>query len=188
MHCTYQSLRVLATFWHRTRADAIKRGTGCKGTYVFMKLPDHDRILQTVPDCMHTVKDAVEHIINLITGREDSQKVRMCEIATGRFDLEQSEHPILPVRKRKRGDAASGSGAQQNLPVACYRLTAENARIADERLSSVISPCSDFTPTKLFSKTSGHGLKSHDWKEVRVHLPVQIQFHAGCNYKCTTVC
>ena len=51
-----------------------------------MKLPSHDRILQTVPDCMHTVKDAVERIINLITGREASQKVRMCEIAIGRFN------------------------------------------------------------------------------------------------------
>ena len=127
-----------------------------------MKLPGHDRILQTVPDCMHTVKDAMEHIINLVTGREDSQKVRMCEIATGRFNLDQSEH-ATPVKKRKRSDyAASGSGKQQTLPVACYRLTAENARTADERLSSVISPSLDFTPTKLFSKTTG-------WKEVRIY-------------------
>ena len=38
----------------------IKRATGCKGTYALMKLPGHDRIMQTLPDSMHTVKDAIE--------------------------------------------------------------------------------------------------------------------------------
>ena len=32
----------------RTRADAIAKSTGCKGTYALMKLPDYDRVLQSV--------------------------------------------------------------------------------------------------------------------------------------------
>lgn len=33
---------------------------------------------------MHTIKDVTEHLLQLITGREDSQKVRAFESALGR--------------------------------------------------------------------------------------------------------
>lgn len=41
-----------------------------------MKLPTHDRVTQSVPDAMHTVKDDVEGIFHLVTGRDDTEKVR----------------------------------------------------------------------------------------------------------------
>ena len=34
-----------------------------------MRLPNHDRINQTVPDAMHVVKDCIEKILYLITGK-----------------------------------------------------------------------------------------------------------------------
>lgn len=105
------------------------------------------------------------NVINLITGRKDSIKVRMAEIATGRFNL-QSLEDSAPTRKRKCTNKAAKSRkkAQQTLPAAYFQLTPEDLRIADERLSAVFLQSSDFTPTVLFTKASGHGLNSHDWK------------------------
>lgn len=53
---------------HRSQANLIAKATGCKGTYALMRLPDHNRTLQTVPDAMHTVKDDVEKLVYLVTG------------------------------------------------------------------------------------------------------------------------
>ena len=33
-----------------------------------MRLPQHDRVNQTVPDAMHTIKDCVEKLVWLIIG------------------------------------------------------------------------------------------------------------------------
>ena len=49
-----------------------------------------------MPDSMHTVKDAVEHIFKLIIGKEDSVKVRKAEIELGRFGI------TSPVIKKKK--------------------------------------------------------------------------------------
>lgn len=53
---------------NRAQANLLAKHTGCKGTYTLMNLPYHDRIEQTMPDAMHTVKDCVEKIFYLITG------------------------------------------------------------------------------------------------------------------------
>lgn len=52
----------------RTQARLLAKSTGCKGSYSLMRLPQHDRINQTVPDAMHTVKDCVEKLVCLIIG------------------------------------------------------------------------------------------------------------------------
>ncbi len=52
----------------RTSAALVAKSTGCKGTYSLMRLPGHDRVRQTVPDAMHTIKDVVEKIVHLISG------------------------------------------------------------------------------------------------------------------------
>ena len=33
-----------------------------------MKLPEDNKLIQTVPDCLHTVKDVVEKTVCLVTG------------------------------------------------------------------------------------------------------------------------
>jgi len=61
---------VLATCMHRAQAKAIAKSTGCKGSYSLMNLPGHDRVSQTVPDAMHTVKDCIEKLVYLIIGKK----------------------------------------------------------------------------------------------------------------------
>ena len=54
----------------RSQANLIAKSTGLdKGSYALMKLPEHNRLLQTVPDAMHTVKDLIEKIVYLTIGR-----------------------------------------------------------------------------------------------------------------------
>ena len=50
--------------------------TGCKGTYALRRLPNHDRYLNTPVEPMHLIKNIVEHIVKLLSGVEDSIKVR----------------------------------------------------------------------------------------------------------------
>lgn len=121
-----------------------------------MKLPNHDHINQSVPDSMHTIKDVVENIVHLITGRKDSEKVRQAEIAYGRFGLAEKGHGTAKKSGRKK---------TQNLPTACFQLSSEEIKTADSHASLVILPSGDFTPCTVFSKPSQ--LKSRDWKEVR---------------------
>ena len=91
---------------------------------------------QTVPDSMHTIKDAVEHYFYLIVGKEHSSgKTLQCEKGLKRF--------------------ASTSP---------YTINKEQIKIADERACSIICPQHvDFTSSAFFSKTH---FKSHDWKQV----------------------
>lgn len=70
-----------------TQAKNIARGSGVKTCYSLMLLPDHDhnRTNQAFPDFMHTSKNAILAIFDLITGREDNEKVRATETTLGRF-------------------------------------------------------------------------------------------------------
>ena len=54
---------------NRAQATLIAKSTGCKATYSLMRLPGHDRVNQTVPDAMHTIKDSIEKLVYLIIGR-----------------------------------------------------------------------------------------------------------------------
>ena len=57
-----------------------------------MKLRDHDSIAQAIPDAMHTVKDAVVNLFDLIIGRDDTMKCRECELKHGkRFGITKSQ-------------------------------------------------------------------------------------------------
>lgn len=115
-----------------------------------MKLPNHDRVEQCIPDAMHTIKDVLEHVFHLITGREDSEKVRKAEIEIGRFQLSENEEetPVLHPKKRRV------------LPNCCFRLSSDDIKLANKRSSSVVLPSPDFTPGNIF--TSTYGMKSHD--------------------------
>ena len=55
--------------------------------YPLMKLPSHNRITQSIPDAMHTVKDVVERVFHLIIGKEDSRKVNAVEEEVGRCNF-----------------------------------------------------------------------------------------------------
>ena len=52
-----------------------------------MLLPDHNRPEEAFPDPMHTLKNCVKNIHDLITRRTDSTKARKAEVELGRFEL-----------------------------------------------------------------------------------------------------
>lgn len=128
---------------YRSQATAIAKSTGCRGSYPLMKLECHNPLQQTVPDSMHTIKDAVEHYFYLIVGKErSSAKTLQCEQELKRF-------------------ASRASSIGNTVP---YTITKEQIKIADMRACSIICPQHvDFTSNAFFSKTH---FKSHDWKQV----------------------
>ena len=112
-----------------------------------MELEFHNPILQTVPDAMHTVKDAIEHLFYLIVGKEDSVKVRQAEVELQRFG-------VSPVASSHKG----------KLPEAPFCITKQQIKVADQRACGIVCPKHiDFVPRAFFSKTH---FKSHDWKQV----------------------
>ena len=113
-----------------------------------MKLPFHNRLIQCFPDAMHTIQDVVEHIFNLITGREDSAKVRASEAGVNRFGISGST-----ATKRTR----EGAGVRKEvLPKVPFRLSADEVKVANACGSTVSVPARDFTPGAVFSRTTGH--------------------------------
>ena len=64
----YIAYKLLYMHAHRTQAKLLAKSTGCKGFYSLMRLPQHDRVNQTVPDAMHTIKDCIEKLVCLVTG------------------------------------------------------------------------------------------------------------------------
>lgn len=61
----------------------ITKSTGCKGKYSCMKLSTHNLAAQATPDAMHTVKDAIVNIFDLITGKDNTMNCRQCELNLG---------------------------------------------------------------------------------------------------------
>ena len=123
-----------------------------------MKLPYHNRVTQVFPDAMHTIKDAIVHVFNIMMGKEDSAKVRKAE-GQLRFGIPPMEETEGEAKGTKRQQKPS-----KRLPAAPFRLSDDETKIANDRATSVIVPSHDFSPKCIFSNPSG--LKSHDWKEV----------------------
>ena len=123
------------------------RKTGCKGTYPLRKAPGHDRIRMTSVEPMHLVKNIVEHMVLLISGVEDSRKVRLEEQMRGRF-------PSTWV----------SSGSKQ-LPPAPFVLSSSERKLANARAESVrVTTGFDWKPRGIFNRTSHK--KSHEWKQL----------------------
>jgi len=129
-------------------ANDLTKATGCKGACSLMDLPSHDSIQQTVPDAMHTIKDVIVNLYDLITGKVDIISCRQCEMDLGRFGITRIEK------------------IDHKNPGVPYRLSSFEIKQADMRTESITTPHHiDFAPHRIFSKTSN--LKSHDCKQVK---------------------
>ena len=53
-------LKYICIIYCRNQAALIAKTTSCKGSYPLQKLTCHNSVNQTVPDAMHTIKDAIE--------------------------------------------------------------------------------------------------------------------------------
>lgn len=134
-------------FFHRSDAQTIAKVTGNKSSYSLMKLPNHNPLKQTMPDVMHTIKDVVEKLFGLITGKKDCEKVRQAERNIGHLTLQSKKVP--------------------------YTLTKDQLHLADSRMNSIQTPIHiDFRPRSMFIKL-GH-MKSHDWKQVLSVFPHHV--------------
>ena len=78
-----------------TQAKNVAKGSGCKACYSMMLLPEQDQTLQSFPDVMHCLKNVVVAFVDLMTGREDSAKVRNTEESLGRFPGCASNNPSI---------------------------------------------------------------------------------------------
>ena len=95
-------------------AKLITKSTGCKGKYSYP-------IAQTTPDAMHTVKDAIVNIYDLITGKDDTMNCRQCELNLGgRFGITKSS-----LKKK----------IQRKSPGVPYSLSSSDIALADKRAS-----------------------------------------------------
>ena len=73
---------------NNAQSSRIATGTGFRNMYVLAKKnPTFDRVVQTVPDAMHTIAVQIKHLVKCIAGKapEDSVAVRMQEKSLGRF-------------------------------------------------------------------------------------------------------
>ena len=124
-------------------------GSGCKESTSFMRLEQHNPVQQTIPDAMHTIKDAIVNLYDLITGKDDTIKCRRCEMKLGRFGI--TKHLVNKISRKDPG-----------VP---YSLSSADIKLADSRAESILTPLHvDHVPGAIFTKTSN--LKSHDWKQV----------------------
>lgn len=167
----------------KTKVDAgvVASATGCKGKYSLQKLPDHNRLDETLPDACHTVKDVVQNLMYLITNRNvNLQKIIKSEQASGRLNLKKIETESANRKfassrhiraTGKKTEQKSNSGKNENpteslksiaLP---YILTDSEIKVADQRASAIKVPIGfGVKPGPFISKPGS--LKSHDWKQL----------------------
>ena len=119
---------------NKCRCQSDYKATECKGEYLLLNLPNHDAIAQTTPDAMHTIKDAIVNIFDLLIGKDDTDKCRRCEINLGRYF--------------RMDPAMSQNKINQKEP---YSLSTKDITLADQRAESIITPVHiDFVLTKFF--------------------------------------
>ena len=123
----------------------------CKGPYSLSRLPNHDRYLNTPVEPMHVIKNVSEHIVKLLSGIEDSVKVRREEQQRKRF---------------KRAWVKSGH-TNEPLPSAPFTLSQEEMAVGNKRALSIYVPTGmDWKRRKLFDRKSLGYVKSIEWKHV----------------------
>ncbi|CAB3983543.1 Hypothetical predicted protein [Paramuricea clavata] len=154
-----------------SQAKNISKGSGCKSCYSLMLLEDHDRMKQAFPDVMHAMKNIVVAFIDLITGREDTVKVRRTEEELKRFPGCYIKEGAATTSVQGRGSSTvtgkknKMSNAKKNLPDAPFHLTKDELKKADQRSSEICVPSGfGWRPATFFSNYLG--MKTHDWKEV----------------------
>ena len=127
--------------------------TGCTGSYALRSLTYHDRYLNTPVEPMHLIKCISEHIVKLISGAEDSVKVRSEEKNRMRFT---SSWPM---------EVQVGSATKIILPPAPFRLSKSEMKIANQRALNIRTPHSvDWKAQMIFSEKIH--MKSIHWKHV----------------------
>ncbi|CAG2228214.1 unnamed protein product [Mytilus edulis] len=92
---------------NKNQKTNFQKQTGVKGIHPLTSLPYFDRLKQMQTDGMHTISDVISNILDLISGKTDTIKVRNCEKQYQRFE------ETWPNMKRKAPDAPCAKPSKQ---------------------------------------------------------------------------
>jgi len=136
-----------------TEKKRIIKETGCKASFPLQLLDNHNRYDDVPVDPMHLMKNVVEHVVKLINGDNDTEKVRKQEEHLGRFRSTWM----------KPGDS--------KLPSAPFKLTRDDKVLANNRLKQVRVPSGFDWSTQPFitkplvmkwQQVATHGIMKYD--------------------------
>lgn len=99
---------------NKTQASCIASATGCKGNYPLLSIPDHDRLQECCPDACHTVKDVVQNIVHLLTGKNiNKDKIMIAEQEYARLGALNVSVSSEAVQESGSSDAVQESGSSK---------------------------------------------------------------------------
>ncbi|XP_076106800.1 uncharacterized protein LOC143075311 isoform X2 [Mytilus galloprovincialis] len=152
---------------NKNQKTNFQKQTGVKGIHPLTSLPYFDRLKQMQTDGMHTISDVISNILDLISGKTDTIKVRNCEKQYQRFE------ETWPNMKRKAPDAPCVNPSKQRkktqlpkpkstptsleesptIPEAPWSLSKLKIKVADKRAGSIEYPKGfDYTPADHFTR------------------------------------
>ncbi|XP_071135395.1 uncharacterized protein [Mytilus edulis] len=138
---------------NRNQQNNFQKATGLKGKYSIMKLPYHDRNQQMQPDGMHTIADFISHVMDLLVGKSDTKKVRLCEKHHQRFpqtwpqETAAEQVAIEPPSKKRK------TMSSETLPPAPWTLSTDSVKEADRRATAIKYPAGvEISPGLHFTK------------------------------------
>ncbi|VDI22367.1 Hypothetical predicted protein, partial [Mytilus galloprovincialis] len=138
---------------NRNQQNNFQKATGLKGKYSIMKLPYHDRNQQMQPDGMHTIADFITHVMDLLVGKSDTKKVRLCEKHHKRFpqtwpqETAAEQVAIEPPSKKRK------TMSSETLPPAPWTLSTDSVKEADRRATAIKYPAGvEISPGLHFTK------------------------------------
>ena len=105
------------------------REHGVKGCYALMDLPYHKFHSHIQPDCMHTIKDVVEHVVDLLIGLKSDEKLHLAEneTRTKKRLLDQNITKLTSEEKKLCNDRIKGL----DFPAGCSAFKGD---VFDKRL------------------------------------------------------
>lgn len=136
---------------NKNQKQKQQKRTGLKGNYILQKLPYHNRLEQMSPDGMHTLADFISHLMEMLSGKYNGEKVLSCEKDFNRFPDIHSEISDDEKEQPKKKRKLDPNSKHDVTPP--WSLSKEQIKIADERAQHVLyTNAEDISPGPHFSK------------------------------------
>ncbi|XP_063437818.1 uncharacterized protein LOC134718894 [Mytilus trossulus] len=141
-----------------------QKETGLRGIHPLYPLPYFDRLKQMQTDGMHTISDVISNVLDFISGKTDSAKVRNCEKQYNRFEQtwvtnkrKSTDQGKQPKKKQKKQSEPQSTNVvteeEVSFPDAPWSLSKSQVKLADKRAQSIQYPRGfDYTPADHFTR------------------------------------
>ena len=170
---------------NKAQANMVATATGCKASYAYSELPNHNRCSENVPDSCHTIKDVVQNIMNLLTNRNvnlnkiiqaEKNRLHICEPVSDIMAIQRrlgmnndpnstNAKVTLCNTPKRRKVVQNKTFKQLEQKVFPFALTNFEIKRADDRAQNISVPLGfGLKPSPFISKSGC--LKSHDWKQL----------------------